>query len=154
MEPRIFCCCIWKLRQQLSEACKKYSLHHRCLSYSLPALISLNAACPYLVAAYSHPVASFCSFPPKSSKLQEAMQWGSISCSAVAHCCSSSARAAVTGLANLFRQLTCLPTGTNFLTRATAFQQAGWSPEYTLTEDFALGMVLKKHKWHCRSAFD
>ena len=40
--------------------------------------------------------------------------------------------------------------GTNFLTRSTAFQQAGWSPEFTLTEDFALGMELKKHKWHCR----
>ncbi len=43
--------------------------------------------------------------------------------------------------------------GTNFLTRSTAFQQAGWSPEFTLTEDFALGMELKKHKWHCRWAF-
>ena len=42
--------------------------------------------------------------------------------------------------------------GTNFLTRSTAFQQAGWSPEFTLTEDFALGMELKKHKWHCRWA--
>ena len=25
-----------------------------------------------------------------------------------------------------------------------------WSPEYTLTEDFALGMELKKKKWECR----
>ena len=25
-----------------------------------------------------------------------------------------------------------------------------WSPEYTLTEDFALGMELKKRGWHCR----
>jgi hypothetical protein len=41
-------------------------------------------------------------------------------------------------------------TGTNFLTRSSAFQQAGWSPEYTLTEDYALGMELKKRKWHCR----
>ncbi|KAL4426135.1 hypothetical protein ABPG77_002721 [Micractinium sp. CCAP 211/92] len=29
-------------------------------------------------------------------------------------------------------------TGTNFLVRARAFQQAGWFPEWTLTEDFAL----------------
>lgn len=28
--------------------------------------------------------------------------------------------------------------------------QVGWSPTYTLTEDFALGMELKKNKWHCR----
>ncbi|CAL8466081.1 g5617 [Coccomyxa elongata] len=41
-------------------------------------------------------------------------------------------------------------TGTNFLIRAAAFKQAGWSPEFTLTEDFALGMLLKMHKWHCR----
>jgi Glycosyl transferase family group 2 len=40
--------------------------------------------------------------------------------------------------------------GTNFLIRAAAFREAGWSPEYTLTEDFALGMVLKMNKWHCR----
>ena len=31
-----------------------------------------------------------------------------------------------------------------------AFQEAGWSPTYTLTEDFALGMYLKRNKWHCR----
>ena len=41
-------------------------------------------------------------------------------------------------------------TGTNFLIRARAFKDAGWSPEYTLTEDFALGMELKKLGWHCR----
>ena len=41
-------------------------------------------------------------------------------------------------------------TGTNFLIRARAFKDAGWSPEYTLTEDFALGMELKKRGWHCR----
>ena len=41
-------------------------------------------------------------------------------------------------------------TGTNFLTRSVAFEQAGWSPEYTLTEDYALGMELTKRKWHCR----
>jgi endoglucanase len=40
--------------------------------------------------------------------------------------------------------------GTNFLIRANAFKQAGWSPEYTLTEDYMLGMVLKQQKWHCR----
>jgi hypothetical protein len=40
--------------------------------------------------------------------------------------------------------------GTNFLIRSAAFRDAGWSPEYTLTEDFALGMVLKMKKWHCR----
>lgn len=43
-----------------------------------------------------------------------------------------------------------LNAGTNFLIRAAAFKQAGWSPEFTLTEDFALGMLLKMHKWHCR----
>jgi len=36
------------------------------------------------------------------------------------------------------------------LTRARAFYEAGWSPEYTLTEDFALGMELKKRRWECR----
>ncbi|KAK9804363.1 hypothetical protein WJX72_009368 [[Myrmecia] bisecta] len=41
-------------------------------------------------------------------------------------------------------------TGTNFLTRASAFQEAGWSPTYTLTEDYALGMELKKGGWQCR----
>ena len=41
-------------------------------------------------------------------------------------------------------------TGTNFLTRSAAFEQAGWSPEYTLTEDYALGMELTKRKWLCR----
>jgi cellulose synthase/poly-beta-1,6-N-acetylglucosamine synthase-like glycosyltransferase len=40
--------------------------------------------------------------------------------------------------------------GTNFLTRAEAFRQAGWSPEYTLTEDYALGMELMMRKWKCR----
>ena len=41
-------------------------------------------------------------------------------------------------------------TGTNFLVRSAAFREAGWSPEYTLTEDFALGMEMKKKKWECR----
>ena len=40
--------------------------------------------------------------------------------------------------------------GTNFLIRSAAFREAGWSPEYTLTEDYALGMVLKMNKWKCR----
>jgi endoglucanase len=40
--------------------------------------------------------------------------------------------------------------GTNFLIRANAFQECGWSPTWTLTEDFALGMELKKRKWQCR----
>ncbi len=37
--------------------------------------------------------------------------------------------------------------GTNFLIRSKAFQECGWSPEYTLTEDFALGMELKMRQW-------
>ncbi|KAK9810557.1 hypothetical protein WJX73_000559 [Symbiochloris irregularis] len=45
-------------------------------------------------------------------------------------------------------------TGTNFLVRARAFQDVGWSPTYTLTEDFALGMELKKNKWQCRYMCD
>ena len=28
-------------------------------------------------------------------------------------------------------------------------QESGWSPTYTLTEDFALGMLMKANKWHC-----
>ena len=43
-----------------------------------------------------------------------------------------------------------LTAGTNFLTRSVAFKQAGWSPEYTLTEDYALGMELMIRKWKCR----
>jgi cellulose synthase/poly-beta-1,6-N-acetylglucosamine synthase-like glycosyltransferase len=41
-------------------------------------------------------------------------------------------------------------SGTNFLIRANAFQECGWSPTWTLTEDFALGMELKKRNWQCR----
>lgn len=41
-------------------------------------------------------------------------------------------------------------SGTNFLIRANAFQECGWSPTWTLTEDFALGMELKKRGWQCR----
>ena len=40
--------------------------------------------------------------------------------------------------------------GTNFLIRSMAFQEANWSPTFTLTEDFALGMYLKMNGWHCR----
>ena len=46
------------------------------------------------------------------------------------------------------RMLSC--AGTNFLVRAKAFVEVGMSPQYTMTEDFALGMELKKKKWHCR----
>ena len=31
-----------------------------------------------------------------------------------------------------------------------ALQQAGWTPTWTLTEDFALGMEMKRYGWHCR----
>jgi cellulose synthase/poly-beta-1,6-N-acetylglucosamine synthase-like glycosyltransferase len=41
-------------------------------------------------------------------------------------------------------------TGTNFLVRANCFQDCGWSPTYTLTEDYALGMEMKMRNWHCR----
>lgn len=41
-------------------------------------------------------------------------------------------------------------TGTNFLLRAKAFQHCGWFPDWTLTEDFALGIELKRRKWQCR----
>ncbi len=40
--------------------------------------------------------------------------------------------------------------GTNFLVRCKAVREAGWSPQYTMTEDFALGMEMKKAQWHCR----
>ena len=40
--------------------------------------------------------------------------------------------------------------GTNFLTRSQAFEEVGWSPTYTLTEDYALGMELTMAKWKCR----
>ncbi|DBB00628.1 TPA: hypothetical protein ACH3X3_002312 [Trebouxia sp. C0006] len=41
-------------------------------------------------------------------------------------------------------------TGTNFLVRSNALLEVGGSPQYTLTEDFALGMEMKKYGWHCR----
>lgn len=34
--------------------------------------------------------------------------------------------------------------------RSKAFMEVGGSPTYTLTEDFALGMELKKYGWQCR----
>lgn len=40
--------------------------------------------------------------------------------------------------------------GTNFLVRANAILEVGGSPQYTLTEDYALGMEMKKYGWHCR----
>ena len=42
------------------------------------------------------------------------------------------------------------PAGTNFLVRSHAFEEVGWSPTYTLTEDYALGMELTMNKWKCR----
>ena len=41
-------------------------------------------------------------------------------------------------------------TGTNFLARARALVEVGGSPTWTLTEDFALGMEMKRAGWHCR----
>lgn len=41
-------------------------------------------------------------------------------------------------------------TGTNFLVRSAALVDVGGSPEYTLTEDYALGMELKMEEWQCR----
>lgn len=40
--------------------------------------------------------------------------------------------------------------GTNFLARSQAFKDANWSPEYTLTEDYALGMEMKRKHWQGR----
>ena len=34
--------------------------------------------------------------------------------------------------------------------RCNAFLEVGGSPTWTLTEDYALGMELKKYGWHCR----
>ncbi len=43
------------------------------------------------------------------------------------------------------------PAGTNFCIRAKALAACGWFPEYTITEDYALSMELKKRgftgKW-------
>ncbi len=43
--------------------------------------------------------------------------------------------------------------GTNFLIRSNAFNECGWMPEYTLTEDYALGMELKMRQWQACGAF-
>ena len=40
----------------------------------------------------------------------------------------------------------CLP----MQVRSNALLESGGSPTWTLTEDFALGMELKKYGWHCR----
>jgi cellulose synthase/poly-beta-1,6-N-acetylglucosamine synthase-like glycosyltransferase len=37
--------------------------------------------------------------------------------------------------------------GTNFLIRSSAFAQAGWFPTHTLTEDYALGMEMRRRGW-------
>ena len=37
-----------------------------------------------------------------------------------------------------------------FQVRANALLEVGGSPVWTLTEDYALGMELKKFGWHCR----
>ncbi len=34
--------------------------------------------------------------------------------------------------------------------RSNALLEVGGSPTWTLTEDYALGMQLKKYGWHCR----
>ena len=36
------------------------------------------------------------------------------------------------------------------MVRAQAVMEVGGSPMYTMTEDYALGMELKKFGWHCR----
>lgn len=36
------------------------------------------------------------------------------------------------------------------MVRAQAIMEVGGSPMYTMTEDYALGMELKKYGWHCR----
>jgi hypothetical protein len=41
--------------------------------------------------------------------------------------------------------------GTNFAIRASTLAQVGWFPDYTVTEDYALGMELKMAG--CRGAY-
>jgi hypothetical protein len=42
----------------------------------------------------------------------------------------------------------CLPlTGTNFCIRAAPLADCGWFPTYTITEDYALGIELKKRDY-------
>ncbi len=38
--------------------------------------------------------------------------------------------------------------GTNFCIRARALAHCGWFPDYTITEDYALGMELKTRGYH------
>ena len=49
-----------------------------------------------------------------------------------------------------FAKADCTCAGTNFLVRAQAIMEVGGSPGYTMTEDYALGMEMKKFGWHCR----
>ena len=51
-------------------------------------------------------------------------------------------------LQNVERLAHCRQAGHRCLTSAAP--QAGLSPTYTLTEDFALGMAMKKKGWQCR----
>ncbi len=44
------------------------------------------------------------------------------------------------------------PAGTNFCIRAKALAACGWFPEYTITEDYALSMELKKRGFNGRCA--
>ena len=41
-------------------------------------------------------------------------------------------------------------TGNTVQVRSNALLEVGGSPTWTLTEDYALGMELKKYGWHCR----
>ena len=40
--------------------------------------------------------------------------------------------------------------GNEVQVRSNALLEVGGSPTWTLTEDYALGMELKKYGWHCR----
>ena len=77
-----------------------------------------------------------------------------VSCRAVAHAAGSAFQPSIWCCGSTSENKALSPcfhcAGTNFLIRAAAFKEAGWSPEYTLTEDFALGMELKKRRWQCR----
>lgn len=42
--------------------------------------------------------------------------------------------------------------GTNFCIRVRSLAHAGWFPEYTITEDYALGMELKSRGYKVRRA--
>ena len=41
-------------------------------------------------------------------------------------------------------------TGTNMILRARALHEAGWFPQNSVTEDWALGMRFKKLGYRCR----